>query len=83
MKINILSPNNFFKDHCSYSFAYPIIKSINLIRESGVNIRFLYSAEKKIFDCDILIIDSRFSGKKNKKKFINFLQKNKKKNLKK
>ncbi|PPR34836.1 MAG: hypothetical protein CFH26_00110 [Alphaproteobacteria bacterium MarineAlpha6_Bin4] len=82
MKINILSPNNFFKDHCSYSFAYPIIKSINLIRESGVNIRFLYSAEKKIFDCDILIIDSRFSGKKNKKKFINFLQKNKKKNLK-
>ena len=31
MKINILSPNNFFKDHCSYSFAYPIIKSINLI----------------------------------------------------
>ena len=75
MKINILLSNNFFNDHCSYSFAYPIIKSINLIKKSGVQINFIYSTKKNIFDCNILIIESRFCGKIEKTKFINFLKK--------
>ena len=83
MRINLLLNNNFFKDHCTYSFIYPILNSIYLIRESGNNLNFFYSLKKDIFDCDILIIDSRFTGKiKNKEEFINILKKNKSKNLK-
>ena len=83
MKINILLANNFFNDHCSYGFVYPIIKSINLIKESGIQINFIYSTKKNIFDCNILIIESRFYKGIEKKKFINYLKKNKNKKLKK
>ena len=31
MKINILLNNNFFNDHCTYGFAFPIFKSLDLI----------------------------------------------------
>ena len=80
MKINILLDNNYFNDHCTFGFIYPIIKSINLIRENGVNIQFIHSVKESSFDCDTLIIDSRFCGKlKKKKKFIDYLQKKKKK----
>ena len=48
MKINILLPNNFVQYHTSYCFVYPIIKSINLIKESEIKINFIYSI-KKIF----------------------------------
>ena len=82
MKINILLSNNFFNNHCSYSFAYPIIKSIDLIKESGIQINFIYSTKKNIFDCNILIIESRFYKGIEKKKFINYLKKNKNKKLK-
>ena len=82
MKINILLANNFFNDHCSYGFVYPIIKSIDLIEESGIQINFIYSTKKNIFDCNILIIESRFYKGIEKKKFINFLKKNKNKKLK-
>ena len=82
MKINILLANNFFNDHCSYGFVYPIIKSINLIKESGIQINFIYSTKKNIFDCNILIIESRFCIGIEKKKLINFLKENKNKKLK-
>ena len=82
MKINILLANNFFNDHCSYGFVYPIIKSIDLIEESGIQINFIYSTKKNIFDCNILIIESRFYKGIEKKKFINYLKKNKNKKLK-
>ena len=73
MRINLLLNNNFFKDHCTYSFIYPILNSIYLIRESGNNLNFFYSLKKDIFDYDILIIDSRFTGKiKNKEEFIKY-----------
>ena len=77
MKINILLNNNFFKDHCTYCFIYPIIKSFNLIKESNVSINLVYSLTKESFDCDTLIIDSRFDGiKENKKFFLKVLNKN-------
>ena len=62
MKINILLANNFFNDHCSYGFVYPIIKSIDLIEESGIQINFIYSTKKNIFDCNILIIEREKDG---------------------
>ena len=78
MKINILLDNNYFNDHCTFGFIYPIIKSRNLIKESGVNIKFSHSIKESIFDCDVLIIDSRFCGKlKKKNEFINYLKKEK------
>ena len=83
MKINILLPNNFVQYHTSYCFVYPIIKSINLIKESEIKINFIYSIKKNIFDCNILITESRFCGGIEKKKFINYLKKNKNKKLKK
>ena len=83
MKINILLNNNFFNDHCSYSFAFPIFKSLDLINESGVKINFFYSYKKNIFEGDILIIDSRYCCKQeNRKQFIDNLKKNKVKDLK-
>ena len=81
MKINILLNNNYFSDHCTFSFIYPIIKSINLIKESGVKINFVHSTKNNIFDCNILIIDSRFCGKlKKRNEFIKYLKKEKTKN---
>ena len=83
MKINILLNNNYFSDHCTFSFIYPIIKSISLIRESGVKISFIHSISNSIFDCNTLIIDSRFCGKlKKKTEFINYLKKKKTKEYK-
>ena len=74
MKINILLPNNFVQYHTSYCFVYPIIKSINLIKESEIKINFIYSIKKNIFDCNVLITESRFCGGIEKKKFINFFK---------
>ena len=83
MKVNILLSSNFFNDHCSYSFVFPILRSLNLINDGGAEIKFFYSYKKNIFDGDILIIDSRFSGKQeNTLQFIDNLQKNKTKELK-
>ena len=83
MIINVLLNDNFFNDHSTYSFVYPIIKSLELIEESGIKLNFIYSIKKDIFDSDILIIDSRFYGKlKKRKNFIDYLEKNKTKNLK-
>ena len=83
MKVNILLSSNFFNDHCSYSFVFPILRSLNLIKDGGAEIKFFYSYKKNIFDGDILIIDSRFSGKQeNTLQFIDNLQKNKTKELK-
>ena len=45
MKINILLNNNFFNDHCSYAFIYPIIKSLNFIKyiaKQGQEVYMLY-----------------------------------------
>ena len=75
MKINILLSNNFFNNHCSYSFAYPIIKSIDLIKKSGIQINFIYSTKKNIFDCNILIIESRFCKGTEKKKIHKLFKK--------
>ena len=81
MKINILLDNNYFNDHCTFGFIYPIIKSINLIRENGINIQFIHSVKESSFDCDTLIIDSRFCGKlKKKKKIYRLSSKKKEKN---
>ena len=81
MKINILLNDNFFNDHCTYSFAFPIFKSLNFIKDKGVNINFFYSYKEKLFDSDILIIDSRFCGKqKNLSEFIDKINKKKTKN---
>ena len=76
MKINILLNNNFFNDHCTYSFAFPIFRTLNLLNENGIKINFFYSYKENLFNSDILIIDSRFCGKKvNSKKFIDQLEK--------
>ena len=76
MNVNILMSNQFFRDHCSYSFVYPIIKSINLINDKGIKIKFIYNLNKNSFDCDTLIIDSRFvGGSVCNAKYIDFLNK--------
>ena len=83
MKVNILLSSNFFNDHCSYSFVFPILRSLNIIKDGGAEIKFFYSYKKNIFDGDILIIDSRYSGKQeNTLQFIDNLKKNKTKELK-
>ena len=78
MIINVLLNDNFFNDHSTYCFVYPIIKSINLIKESGIQINFIYSTKKNIFDCNILIIESRFCIGIEKKKLIKILLKDEK-----
>ena len=52
MKVNILLSSNFFNDHCSYSFVFPILRSLNLIKDGGAEIKFFYSYKKNIFDGD-------------------------------
>ena len=49
MIINVLLNDNFFNDHSTYSFVYPIIKSLELIEESEIKLNFIYSIEKDIF----------------------------------
>ncbi len=83
MKINILINNNFFNDYCSYSFIYPIIKSLKRFKDINFRFSFLHLLNKKLFDCDVVIIDSRFNEiEKNKKNILEFINKNKPKNTK-
>ena len=49
MIINVLLNDNFFNDHSTYCFVYPIIKSLELIEESGIKLNFIYSIKKDIF----------------------------------
>ena len=78
MNINILLNNNLFNDHCTYSFVFPIFRSINFLKDKGIKINFFYSYTESVFESDILIIDSRFCSKqKDLNKFIEDLQKRK------
>jgi len=69
-KINILtagliSPN-------SYAFLHPIIASKKKLIKYNINIEIFYKIEPKIYDCNVLIIESKFYSKlwSNKKEKI-------------
>lgn len=84
MIINTLIVKNYFDYHCSYCFIFPLIKLKDLFKEIGIKINFFFKISKNIFDCDVLLIESRyFERLKNKKKFIEFLNHNSHKNLRK
>lgn len=83
MKINILINNNFFNDYCSYSFIYPIIKSIRQFEDVNIYFNLIHTLDEKIFDSDLLIIDSRFHAiKENRQNILELIYKNKKKEMK-
>ena len=83
MKINILINNNFFNDYCSYSFIYPIIKSLKTFKDINFSFNLISLLNNKVFDCDLIIIDSRFKEIiKNRKKTLEFIYKNKSKKTK-
>ena len=84
MVINILIIRNYFDDHCSYCFIFPLVKLKNLFEDIGIKFNFFFDISKKIFDCDILLIESRFYDRlKSKENFINLLNYNSNKDTKK
>ena len=60
MIINTLIVKNYFDDHCSYCFIFPLIKLKDLFKEIGIKINFFFKISKNIFDCDVLLIESRY-----------------------
>ena len=80
--IHILTVKNFFHDHCSYCFIYPILKNHKTFLEYGIKFKLFQRLTEDFKDCDLAIIDSRFYGnleKNDKKKFLEkiYLFKNK------
>ena len=70
--INILTIDNFFHDHCSYCFIYPIIKNQRTLLDNGIKFKLFQRLKDGYEDCDVAIVDSRFYGnlKQDEKKKI-------------
>ncbi len=71
--INILTIDNFFHDHCSYCFIYPILKNQKTFLENGIKFKLFQRLNDDFENCDIAIVDSRFYGnlkQDEKKKFL-------------
>ena len=83
-RVNILLTNKLHHNHCSFCFIYPLILFRNELRESGFDFEFHYKFSNDLENCDCLLVDSAFYGKKwinNKdeiKKQLFNLKKNKK-----
>ena len=60
--INILTIDNFFHDHCSYCFIYPIIKNQRTFLDNGIKFKLFQRLKDGYEDCDVAIVDSRFYG---------------------
>ena len=58
IKINILSGG--FISPNSYGFLLPLIANKNKLREYNIDINFYYNISPKIFECNIIIIESKF-----------------------
>jgi len=56
MKIHILTTNNFI----SYYFLYPLLVNKNKLRELNVFIRYFEKIDNNIFDCDAVLLDSKY-----------------------
>ena len=75
MIVNILSP--WFDTPNSSSFLFPLIIFRNHCEELNINIKIFFSINKKISDCDFLLIDSKyfkFDWIKNKNKILDIFQ---------
>jgi hypothetical protein len=57
MKINVLTTNN---NPNSFSFNFPVRINKGGLSERGIGVDFFYGLNKKIYDCDIIFIDSKF-----------------------
>ena len=76
MIVNVLSPG--FDTPNSSSFLFPLIIFKNHCEALKINIQFFFNLNKKVSDCDFLIIDSKyfkFEWNKSKNKVLDIFQK--------
>ena len=57
-QVNVLSDG--YRSVYSQGFLYPLFSSQKRLIDSGINLNFYYSIVDQIFDCDVLLIDSKF-----------------------
>ena len=57
-KVNILTKGMISAN--SVSFLLPLVKNKKNLYDDGLKIEFYKSVKKKIFDCDCLILESKF-----------------------
>lgn len=77
MRINILTTNNFI----SYYFLYPLLVNKNKLGELSIFIRYFEKINNSIYDCDALLLDSKFFSElwSNREYVLSLLQKIKEK----
>lgn len=59
MKIHILTKG--FRSFNGLAFVFPLVLNAGKLREDGIDIRFFESIEPTLRDCDILIVESKFT----------------------
>ena len=59
MRIHILTTNNFI----SYYFYYPLLVNKRRLRELNITLRYYDSLKRSIYDCDTILLDSKFFSK--------------------
>jgi len=60
LKVNILTTNNFI----SYYFFYPLLVNKKRLRELNIILKYYEKVRESIYDCDVLLLDSKFFSKK-------------------
>ena len=60
MIVNVLTVKNFFFDHCSYGFVFPLFKSKKSFLEKKITFNFFKDFKNSFYECDIALIDGRY-----------------------
>jgi len=77
LKVNILTTNNFI----SYYFFYPLLANKRRLRELNIILKYYEKVRESIYDCDVLLLDSKYFANlwSNREYVIALLQKIKEK----
>jgi hypothetical protein len=59
LKVNILTTSNFI----SYYFFYPLLVSKRRLRELNIILKYCEKVREDIYDCDVLLLDSKYFSK--------------------
>lgn len=72
MKVNILSTTNYI----SHLFFFPLLVNKKRLKDLDVNVGFYSKPESSIFDCDTLLLDSKYFSElwSNREKVLSMLQ---------
>ena len=59
LKVNILTTDNFI----SYYFFYPLLANKKRLKELDIILKYYGKVRESIYDCDVLLLDSKFFSK--------------------